>query len=161
LARTTSSPAIFAEEARDQLHAVNAALPVFGTTTLDETVSASVAVRRFSAELLALFALTALVLASLGLYGGISYLVNERTHEIGVRMALGASRADVTRLVLRQGMSLTAVGVGLGLVGAAAAGRAMAGALYGVSPTDPLTFGVVTSMLAAVALAACYLPARR
>jgi ABC-type antimicrobial peptide transport system permease subunit len=143
------------------VQSVNSALPVFGEATLDETVSASLAVRRLSMELIALFALTALLLASLGIYGVISYMVSERTHEIGVRLALGAQQADVMRMVLRQGVSLAIAGAGVGLVGALVVSHVMSGLLYGVSPTDPLTFGVVTGALTAVALSACYIPARR
>lgn len=153
--------AAIARQVREQVQSVNSALPVFGAATLDETVSASLAVRRFSMELIALFALTALLLASLGIYGVISYMVSERTHEIGVRLALGAQRVDVMRMVFRQGVSLAIAGAGVGLVGALVVSHAMSGLLYGVKPTDPLTFGVVTGALTAVALAACYVPARR
>jgi putative ABC transport system permease protein len=109
----------------------------------------------------ALFAVTALLLAALGIYGVISYIVTERTHEIGVRLALGAQRRDVMRIVLGQGVALVLVGASVGLVGALIVTRAMAGLLFGVSAADPLTFGVVTGVLGAIALVACYLPARR
>lgn len=155
------TPAAITRQVREQVQSVNSALPVFGEATLDETVSASLAVRRFSMELIGLFALTALLLASLGIYGVISYMVSERTHEIGVRLALGAQRTDVMRMVLSQGLRLALVGAGVGLVGALVVSHAMSGLLYGVSPTDPLTFGVVAGALTAVAIAACYIPARR
>jgi len=111
--------------------------------------------------LLSTFAGLAIVLASVGLYGVIAYLVAQRTHEIGVRMALGARSRDVLRMVLAHGLRLVAVGVVLGLAGALALTRFLAGQLYGVRPTDPLTFVAVTALLALVALAATWLPARR
>ena len=154
-------PGSIARRVRSEVQAVNAALPVFGVETLDETVSASLAVRRFALQLLALFALTAVLLAALGIYGVISYMVNERTHEIGVRLALGAQGADVLSLVMREGLLLALVGAGVGLVGALIVARAMTGLLVGVSPTDPATFGVTTVVLTLVAVAGCYLPARR
>jgi ABC-type antimicrobial peptide transport system permease subunit len=143
------------------VQSINSALPLFGEETLDETVSASLAVRRFSMQMIALFAVTALLLAALGIYGVISYVVSERTHEIGVRLALGAGRADVMRMVVRQGMSLAISGTVVGLGGALVVARALAGLLYGVRPADPLTFGAVTVVLITVALIACYVPARR
>jgi ABC-type antimicrobial peptide transport system permease subunit len=108
-----------------------------------------------------LFALTALLLAALGIYGTISYLVNERTHEIGIRLALGASRGTILQMILRQGLELAITGAALGLVGGLIVSHLMAGLLYGVSPTDPLTFVGVTLVLTAVALAASYIPAMR
>ena len=153
--------AAVARAVRDQVQAVNSALPVFGVTTLDETLAGSLAVRRLSMELIALFAATALLLAALGIYGVISYMVGERTHEIGVRLALGARPADVMGIVMRQGVTLALVGTVLGLVGALIASRMMAGLLVGVTPTDPLTFGVATFALSIVAMAGCYFPARR
>jgi putative ABC transport system permease protein len=146
---------------REQVQSVNSALPVFGEATLDETVSASLAVRRFSMELIALFALTALLLASLGIYGVISYMVSERTHEIGVRLALGAQGTDVMGMVLSQGLRLALAGAGVGLAGALVVSHMMSSLLYGVGPTDPLTFGGVAAALTVVAIAACYIPARR
>jgi putative ABC transport system permease protein len=152
---------VIARQVREQVQAVNAALPVFGATTLGETVSASLEVRRFSMNLIALFALTALLLAALGIYGVIAYMVSERTHEVGVRLALGADSADVMRMVMGQGLRLALAGAGIGLVGALVVSHLISGLLYGVSPSDPLVFGTVSAMLTAVALAACYLPARR
>jgi putative ABC transport system permease protein len=153
--------ATITRQVREQVQSVNSALPVFGEATLDETVSASLAVRRFSMELIALFALTALLLASLGIYGVISYMVSERTHEIGVRLALGAQRTDVMGMVLSQGLRLALAGAVVGLAGALVVSHMMSSLLYGVSPTDPLTFGVVAAVLTVVAIAACYIPARR
>ena len=112
-------------------------------------------------EMVLLFALTAMLLAGLGIYGTISYLVNERTHEIGIRLALGATRTKILGMILRQGLELAIAGAALGLVGALIVSHLMAGLLYGVSPTDLLTFAGVTLVLTAVALAACYIPAQR
>ena len=112
-------------------------------------------------EIVALFALTALLLAGLGIYGVISYLVSERTHEIGIRLALGAGKIDVMRLVMGQGVRLAITGAAVGLIGALIASHLMAGLLYGVRPTDPPTFAGVALLLMGVALFACYVPARR
>jgi putative ABC transport system permease protein len=161
LVRGHFETATIARQVRDEVQAVNSALPVFGVTTLGETVSASLAVRRFSMELLALFAATALFLATIGIYGVISYMVTERTHEIGVRLALGARPQDVLRIVMRQGVGLVVAGVSFGLIGALIASRAMSGLLVAVSPTDPLTFCIATAVLTIAALVGCYLPARR
>jgi predicted permease len=153
--------AAVAREVRAPVQTVNTALPVFGAQTLDETVSGSLAVRRFSLELIALFAVTALLLAALGLYGVISYMVSERTQELGVRLALGAQPADVLRLILRQGLALAVSGAAVGLTGAVLVSRAMESMLVGVGPFDPLTLGSATALLTLVAFAGCYLPARR
>lgn len=148
-------------EVREQVQAVDPTLPVFGAQTLNETVSASLSERRFSMQMVALFALTALLLAGLGIYGVISYMVSERTHEIGIRLALGAQRRIILRMVMRLGLGLAAAGAAVGLVGALIVSRLMAGLLYGVRPTDPLTFAGVAFLLIGVALLACYIPARR
>jgi putative ABC transport system permease protein len=112
-------------------------------------------------EMVLLFALTALLLAGIGIYGTISYVVSERTRDIGVRIALGASRTSILQMVLRQGLGLAVAGATVGLLGALVVSHLMAGLLYGVSPNDPLTFVGVTLVLTAVALMACYIPARR
>jgi len=149
------------EEVREQVQAVDPMLPISGSQTLNETVSGSLAERRFSMEMIALFALTALLLAGLGIYGVISYIVGERTHEIGIRIALGAQRKNILQMVLRQGLGLAIAGAAAGLVGALVVSHLMAGLLYGVRPTDPVTFSSVTLLLLGVALLACYIPARR
>src|SRR5438874_986582 len=153
--------AAIADEVREQVQSLDPTLPVSGAQTLNETVSASLAQRRFSMEMVSLFALTALLLAGLGIYGVISYLVSERTHEIGIRLALGASRSNILRIVLRQGLGLAIVGAAVGLVCALMVSHLMASLLYGVRPTDPATFVGVALVFISVALFACYIPARR
>jgi putative ABC transport system permease protein len=153
--------AAVAEAVREQVHAVDPTLPVFGARTLIETVAASLTERRFSIEVVALFALTALLLAALGIYGMVSYTVSARTHEIGIRLALGAQRRTILRTIVCQALALTITGAAVGVVCALIVSRLMAGVLYGVKPTDPATFGGVTALLIAVAAFASYLPARR
>jgi len=149
------------QQVRDQVQAVDPTLPLSGAQTLSETVSASLAERRFTMYMIAAFALTALLLAALGIYGVIAYMVTERTHEIGIRLALGADKKAILRMVLRQGLRLAVAGAGLGLVGALIVSRLMAGVLFGVRPTDPVTFAAVAALLLIVAVCACYIPARR
>lgn len=149
------------DEVSKEVQAVDARLPVFGAQTLNETVSASLAERRFSMEMVGAFGLTALLLAGIGIYGVISYMTNERRHEIGIRVALGAQRRNILRLVVGQGLGLAAAGAAVGLIGAVIVSRFMTGLLYGVRPTDPLTFAAVALLLIFVALLACYIPARR
>jgi len=129
--------------------------------TLDEVISGSLSTQRFSMVLLAVFASIALLLASMGIYGVISYLVGQRTQELGIRIALGAKRSDILRLVLRHGMTMTLVGIFVGLIAAFALTRLMSGMLFGVQATDPLTFATIAVLLAFVALLACFVPARR
>jgi ABC-type antimicrobial peptide transport system permease subunit len=134
---------------------------IYSAQTMNEVIADSLAARRFSMILLGSFALLAVVLASVGIYGVLAYLVGQRTHEIGIRMALGAGRYDVLRLVLGQGAKMTLLGVVLGLAAALGLTRLMSDMLYGVSATDPLTFTAVAVLLIIVALVACYIPARR
>ena len=131
------------------------------TQTMDSIISDSLASQRFSMAVLGIFAMLALALASVGIYGVISYLVGQRTQEIGIRVALGANRSDVLRMVLGDGMKMTLIGVAIGLAAAVGLTRLMASLLFGVSATDPLTFAAVAILLSIVALAACYIPARR
>jgi putative ABC transport system permease protein len=136
-------------------------LPVAGLETMTERLAGSVGSRRFNMLLLLTFASLALVLAAVGIYGVMSHSVTQRTHEIGVRMALGAARDDVLKLVVRQGMALAFAGVLAGLGAAVALTRLMSSLLYGISSRDPVTFAVVSLVLMAVAFVASYLPARR
>jgi putative ABC transport system permease protein len=154
-------PAAIPAQVRTQIQAVDAELPVFRAETLDDVLSSSLSVRRFSMEMVALFAATALLLAALGIYGTVSYLVNEQSREIAIRLALGAQRRNILKMVLRQGLTLATAGAGVGLVGALIVSHLMAGLLYGVSPDDLTTFAGVTIVLTSVALAASYIPALR
>jgi putative ABC transport system permease protein len=135
--------------------------PVNEIRTMDEIVSQTYGAIRFPMTLLWIFAALALVLSAVGIFGVMSYTVSRRTQEMAIRMALGASRREVLRLVLRDGLRLTAVGVMLGLVAAGALSRVMAGYIYGITSTDPLTLVGASLVLTVVALLACYLPARR
>jgi putative ABC transport system permease protein len=161
LVRTEVEPLGLATAVRAQVSALNKDQAVFNVRTMEQIVAQSVATRRFSMLLLTLFAVVALGLASLGIYGLMSYAVAQRTREIGVRMALGASRRDVLKLVVRQGMKLTLIGVALGLVASLALTRTMKNLLFNVSATDPATFAAIALLLIAVALLACFVPARR
>ncbi|MBZ5605789.1 MAG: ABC transporter permease [Acidobacteriia bacterium] len=159
--RTAADPAGMTASIRQAMRSVDPALPLAKVAALTTLVQQSLAQPRFAMLLLAAFSVLALVLASVGMYGAISYSVAQRTQEIGIRMALGAERATVFGMVLSQGARLTAAGIAIGLVGAEGTMRLLSGFLYGVRPADPLTFGAVSALLAAVALLACYLPARR
>jgi ABC-type antimicrobial peptide transport system permease subunit len=153
--------AAIADEVRKQVQSLDSTLPVFGAQTLVDTVSASLSQRRFSLEIITLFALTALLLASIGVYGVISYLVTERTREIGIRLARGARRRNIMRLILKQGIQLAAAGAAIGLSCALIGSRLMASLLYEVKATDPLSFAGVAALFTIVAVLACYVPARR
>jgi putative ABC transport system permease protein len=154
-------PGAIAAQVRGQVQSVDAELPVFHAETLDDELSGSLSVRRFSLEMVALFAATALLLAGLGIYGTISYVVNEQSREIAIRLALGAQRGNILKMVLRQGLGLAAAGAGVGVAGALIVSHLLASLLYGVSPNDLPTFAGVTVVLSIVALAASYIPARR
>ena len=161
IVRTATSVDSLAPSLRREIRAVDEELPVYDIRTMNQVITASVSQRLFLMLLLAVFAATALLLAATGLYGVLAYSVAQRTHEIGIRMALGAQSRDVVRLVIRQGMTLALIGVALGLAASLALTRVMKGLLYGVSATDPVTFAGISLLLLGVALAACYLPARR
>ena len=154
-------PATLAQPARRLVAAIDPSLPVTKMATMEQQVADTVAPQRFSMLVLAAFAGGALLLAAIGLYGVLAFAVAQRTREIGVRIALGASHGGVLRMVVRQGMTLVAVGLVVGLVLAFAVTRAMTSLLYRTEAFDPVTFAAVPPVLAAVALLACYLPARR
>jgi predicted permease len=161
LTRTEVEPLSLASAVRAQVAALNKDQAVFNVRTMEQIVAQSVAPRRFSMWLLTVFAIVALALASLGIYGMMSYAVAQRTREIGVRLALGAQSANVMRLVIGQGMKLALAGVTLGLVAAIALTRTIKTLLFGVSATDPATFAGIALLLIMVALLACWIPARR
>jgi putative ABC transport system permease protein len=161
IVRTANDPHAAVTAVTREVASLDKELPVFGVKTLDEYVATSVAGPRFNSTLLGIFAIVALVLTVVGLYGVMSYSVAQRTGEIGIRMALGAQTKDVLRLIVGQGFKLVVVGVTIGLLGAFALTRLLASLLFGVTAKDPLTFVAVTVVLAVVALLACYLPARR
>jgi predicted permease len=146
---------------RSRILEYNAGMVVHNPEDMEKTVADSISNKRFTMTLLGIFALLALLLASIGIYGVLSYMVGQRTKEIGVRLALGAQKFDVLRMVLKDGARMTLAGIFIGLVGAMALTRLMRTMLYGVRPTDPLTFASVAAVLGAVAMLACYLPARR
>jgi len=161
LVRSANDPASVAAAIRNEVLALDKDQPVYSIKTLDSLLSESVAQPRFRALLLGSFAGLALILAAVGIYGVMSYTVTKSTHEIGIRMALGAQMKDVLNLVLRNGMKLAVIGVAIGLAGALALTRLMSKLLFGITPTDAITFVGVPAILLVVALVACYLPARR
>jgi putative ABC transport system permease protein len=159
--RSAQEPRSLTSSIRREINALDPEQPIAHVRTLEEVVSDSIAPRRLSMILLGVFAAIALVLASIGMYGVMSYLVAQRTHEIGVRMALGAQRGDVLKLILKRGAILILAGTGFGLVFAVFGTRALASLLYGIGAFDVVTFAAVTLVLAAVALLASYIPALR
>jgi predicted permease len=159
--RTVTDPAGFASSVRDEVSAVDINQPVFNVKTMDELLSAASGQRRFLMTLLATFAVAALFLASVGLYGVISYSVTQRTHEIGIRLAMGAQRKDILRLVMGQGLKIALIGTALGLVASIIMTRALSGLLFGVSPVDLISFTLTPLVLSTVAVFASYLPGRR
>jgi predicted permease len=159
--RTTSDPTAIVPNLRQIVRSLDPEMPLFQVRPMEEVLSASVAPRRFNMLLLAAFAGLALLLASIGIYGVMSYSVSQYTHEIGIRMALGARASDVLQLIVRQGMALVLIGLAVGAAGALALTRVMRSLLFDVKPWDPLTLTSVSALLAAVAFAASYIPARR
>jgi putative ABC transport system permease protein len=161
VARTMGDPHSIIAAAREVVRALDQNLPIYAVKTLEEYVASSVAQARFNMLLLGVFACVALALTAVGLYGVMAYSVTQRTHEIGVRMALGARAGDVLKLVVVRGMGLALAGVVLGVAASLALTGVMKSFLFGVSATDPLTFVLIGSLLAVVSFAACYIPARR
>ena len=158
--RTSADPQQIVQILSREVLKLDPAQPARGIVSMDQLISRSLSPDRFSMLLLGVLAAMALVLATVGIYGIMAYTVSQRTHEIGIRMALGARPRDVLRLIVGQGMRLTAIGVVLGLAAAFALTRVMASLLFGVSATDPATFGGIALLLTGVAFLASYLPAR-
>jgi len=161
VARTAGDPGAVASAMVREIHALDPTIPVFDVQTMTDRMSDSMARQRFSTLMLGAFAVFALVLAAVGVYGVMSYLVSQGTHDIGVRMALGAQRSSILGMVVRQGLELTGAGIVIGLIGAAVLTRVMASLLFGVNALDLLTFSTVPVILAATAALACYIPALR
>ena len=159
--QTETPPETLTSAIREQVRGLDPDQPVTSIKTMDELLSRTLSEAKFSLLLFGLFAALALVLAAIGIYGVMATTVTQRTHEMGLRMALGAQKRDVLRLVIRQGMMPVLIGVVAGLAAAVALTRLMSTLLFVVSATDPITLVVITLLLAAVALLACYLPARR
>jgi putative ABC transport system permease protein len=159
--RTTGEPGALAAAVREAAQDVDRGQPVSDIRTMNNIVSDSVTQPRFNVTLLGVFGVIALVLSAAGIYGVTAYTAAQRTHEIGIRMALGARASDVLRLVMRQGLAPAITGLAIGLAAAIGLTRLMKSLLYGVSATDPLTFAVLALLLSGVALVACYFPARR
>ncbi|MGO9896057.1 MAG: ABC transporter permease [Bryobacteraceae bacterium] len=159
--RTRVEPLSLISAVRAQVAGPTRDQPIYAVQTMEQIISRSLAERRFTMLMLIIFAATALLLAAVGIYGVMSYAVTRRIHELGIRAALGASHGEIVGLVLRQGMKLAAIGMAGGLVAALALTRFMADLLYGVRPADPATLVAVTLLLGAIALLACYIPARR
>jgi putative ABC transport system permease protein len=161
IVRTQGNPLAVVAPIEQAIHTVDKDLPVYSVWTMDQLLGNSLAQRRLTLVLLSSFAALALLLAAVGVYGVIAYTVRQRTRELGIRLALGAQAGDVLRLILRQGLKLTLIGVALGLTAALALTRWMESLLFGVRPADPLTFGVIALVLLLVAICACWIPARR
>jgi len=161
VARGASDPAALAPAVKKAIHEVDADLPLYNVRSMTERVDESLARRRFSMLLLTLFAGFALVLATLGIYGVLAFLVRQGTREIGIRMSLGATQSGILRLIVGRGLAIAAYGVGIGLAGALLLTRFLDSVLFGVRATDPLTFGGIAVLLIFVALLASYVPAQR
>jgi len=159
--RSKSGVESLGEAVRQEVEKVNPNVPVHSISSMDQIIARSVADRRFSLELLGVFAAVALLLAAIGIYGVMSYSFSQRTHEVGIRLALGAQRLDIVRLALGEGLRIVVIGLATGLVGAAVLTRFFRSMLFNVTPTDPTTLLSVSALLAGVALCACYIPAKR
>ena len=159
--RTAADPGVLGEAIRREVQAVDPTIPVFGIQTMDEVVAKSMAARRFALEILGIFAVVAFLLACVGIYGVMAYAISQRTGEIGLRMALGARRSDILRIILSEAGLIVVAGVGAGLMGSLVLTRFLQTLLFDIKPTDPLTFGTLTIFLAGVALLASFIPARK
>ena len=159
--RTSGQPLAAATAVEQAIHEIDKDLPVYAVLTMDQLLGNSLATRRLTLVLLSSFAVLALLLAAIGIYGVIAYAVRQRTHEIGIRLALGAQASSVLRLIVGQGMKLVVLSTALGLAGAWALTHLLTKLLFNVQPTDPLTFAGVVLLLTMVALLACWIPARR
>jgi putative ABC transport system permease protein len=159
--RTAADPGALGEAIRREVQAVDPTIPVFGIQKMDEIVARSLAARRFALEILGIFAIVAFLLACVGIYGVMAYATSRRTGEIGLRMALGARRGDILRVVLNEAALIVIAGVGAGLLGSLLLTRFLETLLFNIKPTDPLTFGGLTILLAGVALLASFIPARK
>ena len=161
VARTSGDPKAAIAALRSELERLDATLPLYNVQTLSDHMSVPLFPFRMAATVLGSFGILAIVLAAIGIYGVMSYVVAGRTREIGVRIALGAARRDVLLLIIKQGMTLAVIGLGIGLLIAFGAAQLLANLLFGISAVDPLTFAGVALLLALVAALACYIPARR
>jgi putative ABC transport system permease protein len=159
--RTDAEPNAVLASVRQRVHDIDAELPMANVRTMTDWIANNAAQPRLNSTLLEIFSLVALIIAAIGIYGVLSYSVNQRTREIGVRMALGSQRSDVVKLIAREGLIIALAGIGAGLLAAFAVSRVMASLLYGISANDITTFAAVAAMLLAVAAAACYVPALR
>ncbi|MGA2135345.1 MAG: FtsX-like permease family protein [Bryobacteraceae bacterium] len=159
--RTAGDPGTLGEAIRREVQAVDPGVPVFGIRTMDDVVARTLAARRFALELLGVFAAIAFLIAAIGIYGVMAYTFSRRTGEIGLRMALGAQRSDILKVVLGEGARMVVFGVAAGLIGSAILTRFLQPMLFEIKPTDPTTFGVLTTLLVSVALLACLIPAQR
>ena len=156
-----TSPTVLQSASKSELRGLDPELPMYRVRTMDQQVAESLARRRFSMLLLGIFASVALVLATIGIYGVMAYLVNQGTRELGIRMALGATPRNILNLVVRQGMALAVAGVTIGLLAAFLLTRLIQSLLFGVNASDPITFAGISVLLAIITLIACYIPARR
>jgi putative ABC transport system permease protein len=159
--RTADDPGTLGEAIRHEVQAVDPGVPVYGIRTMDDVVAKNLAARRFALELLGVFAAVAFLIAAIGIYGVMAYTFSRRTGEIGLRMALGAQRGDILKVVLGEGARMVVFGVAAGLIGSAMLTRFLQTLLFEIKPTDPITFGVLTALLVSVAILACLIPARR